>query len=242
VITSAVVEGVKGRRDGLLVAEVFGPTLQGEGPSMGAPAVFVRLSRCNLACLWCDTPYTWDWSRFDPRAQSRTWTVPDLAGWVLDHPIELVVVTGGEPLLQQGPLTVLVEQLAAAGRRVEVETNGTRAPGRRLVESGSWFNVSPKLANSGMPEHRRIVPDALAVLVGSGRARFKFVLRDPSDLEEVADLAGRFGLAPVWVMPEGTAAEAVLGGARRVAEEVIARGWGLSLRLHVLLWGDARGR
>jgi 7-carboxy-7-deazaguanine synthase len=238
----AVVDGAAGRREGLLVAEVFGPTLQGEGPSMGVPAVFVRLSRCNLACVWCDTPYTWDWSRFDPRVESRSWTVPDLAAWVLDRPTELVVVTGGEPLLQQGPLALLVERLAVAGRRVEVETNGTRAPERRLVESGVWFNVSPKLANSGMPEHRRVVPDALVALAGSGRARFKFVVGDVGELDEVAGLVARFGLAPVWVMPEGAAAEAVLGGARRVAEDVIARGWALSLRLQVLLWGDTRGR
>jgi 7-carboxy-7-deazaguanine synthase len=242
VTAPAVLDGITSGSDRLLVAEVFGPTLQGEGPSAGTPAVFVRLSRCNLACSWCDTPYTWDWSRFDPRAESRTWTVPDLAAWVLDGPAGLVVVTGGEPLLQHRPLTALVEQLTGAGRRVEVETNGTRAPERRLVESGAWFNVSPKLANSGMPEHRRIVPDALAALAGSGRARFKFVVRDRDELEEIAGLAGRFGLAPVWVMPEGVTAEAVLAGAQRVAEDVVARGWALSLRLHVLLWGDTRGR
>ena len=53
---------------GLLVAERFGverPTFQGEGPSSGVPALFIRLSRCNLTCTWCDTPYTWDTSRFD---------------------------------------------------------------------------------------------------------------------------------------------------------------------------------
>lgn len=242
VTTLAVRDGSAGGPERLLVAEVFGPTLQGEGPSMGVPAVFVRLSRCNLACVWCDTPYTWDWSRFDPRAESRPWTVPDLAAWVLARPPALVVVTGGEPLLQQRPLTTLVEQLTSAGRRVEVETNGTRAPERRLVESGAWFNVSPKLANSAMPEPRRIVPAALKALVDSGRARFKFVIHDRGDLEEIAGLATRFGLTPVWVMPEGATTEAVLSGAQRVAEDVIARGWGLSLRLHVLLWGDTRAR
>jgi organic radical activating enzyme len=56
---------------GLLVAEMFGPTFQGEGPSAGQRAVFVRTSRCNLSCSWCDTPHTWDWSRFDPHAEAR---------------------------------------------------------------------------------------------------------------------------------------------------------------------------
>ena len=53
----------------LIVAECFGvetPTFQGEGPSCGHPALFIRLSRCNLTCARCDTKYTRDWSRFDP--------------------------------------------------------------------------------------------------------------------------------------------------------------------------------
>ena len=224
------------------MAELFGPTLQGEGPSAGSAAVFVRLSRCNLACSWCDTPYTWDWTRFDPATESRPRTVAEVAGWVLGQPAGLVVITGGEPLLQQPPLVDLVDQLTGAGRRVEVETNGTRVPDPRLVASGARFNVSPKLTHCGMPEHRRIVPAALVALAGTGQATFKFVAREPRDLDEVADLVRRFGLAPVWVMPEGSTGEAVVGGAKALAEEVIARGWGLSLRLHVLLWGDTRGR
>ena len=54
----------------LIVAECFGvetPTFQGEGPSCGHPALFIRLSRCNLTCARCDTKYTWDWSRFDEK-------------------------------------------------------------------------------------------------------------------------------------------------------------------------------
>src|SRR5262245_52198924 len=52
--------------ESLVVSEVFGPTWQGEGPSIGRRCGFVRLGRCNLACTWCDTPYTWDWERYDP--------------------------------------------------------------------------------------------------------------------------------------------------------------------------------
>ncbi|RKN55078.1 7-carboxy-7-deazaguanine synthase QueE, partial [Streptomyces klenkii] len=98
----------------LIVAERFGvdrPTFQGEGPSMGEPAVFIRLSRCNLSCGWCDTPWTWDWERYDPRAESAGHSVEDLAAWALGAPTGLVVVTGGEPLLQQRQLVPLVRRL-----------------------------------------------------------------------------------------------------------------------------------
>ena len=79
----------------LLVAELFGPTFQGEGPSAGQQALFVRLSRCNLSCRWCDTSYTWDWSRFDPHAEARRLPVPEVARWLLQWPVRLVVVTDG---------------------------------------------------------------------------------------------------------------------------------------------------
>jgi organic radical activating enzyme len=233
---------------GLLVTERFGPTYQGEGPSTGHPAVFVRLSRCNLTCgkggglFACDTPYTWDWERFDPRVVARWEPVAAVAEWALDQGTDLVVITGGEPLLQQGELTGLVSALVQAGRRVEFETNGTIAPAAGLLRPGVRFNVSPKLASSGMPAERRIVPAALEALAASGAAVFKFVVCSPADLVEVDELVDRFGLAPVWIMPEGTDSDVLLEGMRALAEEVIGRRWHLGTRLHIHLWGDEPGR
>jgi uncharacterized Zn-finger protein len=80
----------------LIVAECFGvetPTFQGEGPSCGHPALFIRLSRCNLTCARCDTKYTRDWSRFDPRKESTKRSVADLVAWAASSPVELVVIT-----------------------------------------------------------------------------------------------------------------------------------------------------
>ena len=228
----------------LLVAETFGPTLQGEGPSCGRQALFVRLSRCNLSCPSCDTPYTWDWQRFDVRAETHRLTVLDILDWALGYPTELLVVTGGEPLLQQDLLVPLVTALGAAGRRVEVETNGTIVPVTAMVEAGTRFNVSPKLASFAAPgdAQRRINPQALRALVATGRAVFKFVVSSVTDLTEIADLQRQFDLRPVWVMPEGTTTERLLEVMGAVADEVVARGWHLSTRLHVMLWGDVRGR
>lgn len=229
----------------LLVAEHFGvevPTFQGEGPSCGHPALFLRLSRCNLTCTKCDTKYTWDWSRFDPRKESTKQTVADLMAWATSSPVELVVITGGEPLLQQARLVPLVEQLLAAGKRVEFETNGTIAPVPELLVDGVRFNVSPKIATFGIDEAKSIVPTALEALAQSGRAVFKFVAGTAGDLDRIAELADAHRLTPVWVMPEGTTAEAITATIRVLADAVAARGWHLTTRLHVLAFEDARGR
>jgi 7-cyano-7-deazaguanosine (preQ0) biosynthesis protein QueE len=225
-----------------MVSELFGPTVQGEGPSAGQLASFVRLSGCPLSCRWCDTPWTWDWTRYDRTAEQHSMTVEEVAAWAGRQPPRLTVVTGGEPLVQARQLTELVRALTALGKNVEIETSGIITPPSALAAAGAKFNVSPKLSSSGMPQQRRIRERALRALADSGAARFKFVAQDASDLAEIAGLQEAYGLSPVWVMPEGTTSTAVISGMRLLADEVIARGWHLSPRLHVLLWEDARGR
>lgn len=228
----------------LLVAETFGPTVQGEGPSAGQRAVFIRLLLCNLTCRTCDTPYTWDKTRFDLETEGRPVAGEDLLAWALDQDAELVVITGGEPLLQQRRLVPLVISLTASGRRVEVETNGTIAPLPELIDVVGQFNVSPKLTRfgAGMVASRRIKPDVLRAFAATGHAVFKFVVTGPAELEEISALAELHGLAPVWVMPEGTDAAVVTTRLQALADPAIRKGYHLTTRLHLLLWGDRRGR
>lgn len=226
----------------LVVAEVFGPTFQGEGPSVGRRAGFVRLGRCNLDCSWCDTPYTWDWDRYDPTSELRRESVATILEQLDAMRPEMVVVTGGEPLLQQRRLVPLLQACAARGWPVEIETNGTIAPDDRLRALVGQWNVSPKLANSGIPLDKRIRAEALASLRATGTAVFKFVVTQAADLDEVVDLVEAHELEPVWIMPEGTDPTTLLEHARQLAGPVLDRGWNLTLRLHVLLWGDERGR
>ncbi len=230
------------QREQLMVAEVFGPTVQGEGPSQGRRAVFVRLSGCHLACSWCDTPYTWDPTRFDLDAERVSMTVAQVLEEVAARSSDTVVITGGEPLLQQPGLLEVASHLHRSGHRVEVETSGTVPPRPELVNAVSAFNVSPKLSNSSMTPRRRIRPDALRAFVDTDKAVFKFVVVDQADLNEISELEHAHGLAPIWVMPEGRRQEEVLTRMRLLADPVIARGWNLTTRLHILLWGDARGR
>jgi 7-carboxy-7-deazaguanine synthase len=226
----------------LVVSEVFGPTVQGEGPSLGARAAFLRLGRCNLDCSYCDTPFTWNWDEYDPAVELSERAVDDVVAEIDAMGVDRVVVTGGEPLLQQRRLLPFLQAAAERGWTIEVETNGTLAPTAETATLVGRFNVSPKLANSGVAAEKAIVPAALAALQATGRAAFKFVASSPTDLEEVQAIVDAHALDPVWIMPEGVTPDAVLAGGRALADAVTARGWHLTTRLHVLLWGDERGR
>ncbi|MBW3615325.1 MAG: 7-carboxy-7-deazaguanine synthase QueE [Actinobacteria bacterium] len=226
----------------LVVSEVFGPTFQGEGPSIGRRAGFVRLGRCNLACSFCDTPYSWRWEDHDPAVELSRTTVAGVVAELEAMAVELVVVTGGEPLLQQRHLVSLAQEISRRGWECEIETAGTIGPAAALVGLVSRFNVSPKLANSGNVEEHRYKPEVLRAFEATGKAAFKFVVCAPEDLDEVQAMVDECGLRDVWIMPEGTEPSIVIDRSRRFAEQVLARGWHLTTRLHVLLWGDERGR
>lgn len=225
----------------LLVNELFGPTFQGEGPSAGQRAAFLRLADCNLACAWCDSRHSWDWRRHDQAAETRRVTVETVAAQLLALGTDLVVITGGEPLLQAEAVTDLVTLLRAAGRCIEVETNGTIPPPSQLTDLIERYNVSPKLRNAGLGS-RPIDAAALTAFVTSGKAVFKFVACGADDAAQIAALQDAYGLHPVWVMPQATSPEEVVSGMRQLADTALEHSWNLTSRLHILLWGDQRGR
>ncbi|WP_158884033.1 7-carboxy-7-deazaguanine synthase QueE [Amycolatopsis anabasis] len=234
--------------DTLVASEVFGPTVQGEGPTAGRRASFVRLGGCNLACSWCDTPYTWDGSRYDLRAELARKPVRDIVDRALVGDPGLVVISGGEPLLHQHQpgWTRLLWALRRAGVDIEIETNGTVAPTPATlnIDLNVRFNVSPKLAHSGDPAERRIRPEVLTALVESARASFKFVCATPADVDEAAELVHRYEMGPgnVWISPEGTSVDTIVGHTKILADRVVEHGFNLGTRLHVLAWGNERGR
>ncbi|WP_218952350.1 7-carboxy-7-deazaguanine synthase QueE [Amycolatopsis anabasis] len=209
-------------------------SFQGEGPWTGQRCAFVRFSRCNFRCGFCDTPESWDWSRYHPTEVSERVPVTDLVSWVGERAVDLVVLTGGEPMLQQPAMAALARGVKPAAR-VQVETNGSMPPTPELVSLVDLWVVSPKLANSGMPYATRIKPRALTALAETGRVAFKFVVTDPDrDLDEIAQLVEEYQLDPVWVMPEGTTREKVLAGMDALYAPATARGWNISTRLHIL--------
>lgn len=159
-----------------------------------------------------------------------------VADWVHESGVDLLVITGGEPVIQQRAMSALAERVRPAVR-VHVETNGTQAPHPELAELVDLWVVSPTLAHSGIAYDRRIVPPALRALRDTNRAVFKFVVADPAtDFGEIDALVSDLELNPasIWVMPEGRTAHSVATGVLQLREPAAARGWRVSTRLHIL--------
>ena len=239
--------------------EIF-HTIQGEGPSAGMPAVFIRASRCNLHCIWCDTDHTWNFENTpwphekdnSPGYQKHRKddvtidpTPAEAARIIVAFGCPRVVITGGEPLLQEDGFLEMIHLIRAEIPECafEVETNATRIPSPAFHEAVDQFNVSPKLANSAVPEALRLVADALAFFAASPKAWFKFVLSTPADLGEIQTLRTRF-LIPrdrILLMPEGRTAADIDRTAVQVSSICRDLGFRFCDRLHIRLWGDQRG-
>ncbi|MCD8071167.1 MAG: 7-carboxy-7-deazaguanine synthase QueE [Akkermansiaceae bacterium] len=214
--------------------EIF-HSLQGEGPSQGEPAAFLRLAGCNLACRWCDTAYARGAARaleLSPRG------VAEIVAGFSPRP-RLLVVTGGEPLLQQASLERLLPLLP--GMRAEVETNGTLFPSERLLGCVAQWNVSPKLAHARAGAGAD--PGVLRRFARTGRAWFKFVVRDEEDWREAAGLAERAGIprGRMLLMPLASRRAELDAALPLVAALCLKHGVRLADRLHIRLWDGRPG-
>lgn len=230
--------------------EVFA-SLQGEGPSAGVPVAFIRLSRCNLACTWCDTAYTWrfegdnrphrDGVAYDRKANQVTLTPAEAAERIAALGQSRLVITGGEPVLQAGALAEMLEHLPDMA--IEIETNGTVAPPARLDVRVDQYNVSPKLAHSGNPADLALIAERLDMWASDPRAFLKFVVASPADVDEVLSLQSRYRFRPghVFLMPEGTDSVTLRERQAWLSPLCLEHGLRMSDRLHIHLYGDTRG-
>lgn len=245
-------------RDWLLVSEQF-YTHQGEGPTAGQLAYFVRLGGCNLNCWWCDTPYTWVFDerhvamhrsgkQFSPQHELKRTPIYRLADSVVDSPARRLIVTGGEPMLQQEGILRLFERVVwrDPNRNLfEIETAGTIAPHENFAFFNVQWNVSLKLAHSRNELEKRRVPEAISDL-RSRNSVFKFVVNPSNpepDIDEICQLIDEFEIPGerVWLMPQGTRADEITQGLRKVNDYALSYGWNISSRTHVYIYGDERG-
>lgn len=208
------------------ITEIF-RSIQGESTRAGLPCSFIRLTGCSLRCVWCDTAYAFH--------GGREISVEAAADEVLALETELVEVTGGEPLEQEG-VYPLMERLLAAGRTVLLETGGHVALDR--VDPRVIKIVDVKPPGSGMSGAN--LPDNLERL--GPNDELKFVLADRRDFDWALDLVRAKSLdrahpvtfSPVWEgVPAGELAGWIRDSGRRIR---------LGVQLHKILWGDVPGR
>jgi len=227
----------------LRIAEIF-HSVQGEGIWAGVPSTFVRVSGCNLRCVWCDTPYA-SW-----KPEGPTMEVSEIVDQVLAANLDHIVLTGGEPMLFD-PIIDLAGSLKEHGKTITIETAGTIY--RDLP--CDLMSISPKLAHStpigqGDWERRheelRLQPEVLRKLIANYPYQLKFVVSDPNsgEIAEIESILAQLGpIEPnrVMLMPEGRDAQSLWVKAKQLVPVAMERNWRLAPRLQIDLFGDTRG-
>jgi 7-carboxy-7-deazaguanine synthase len=207
------------------VTEIF-HSIQGEGTRAGRPCVFVRFTGCDLRCNYCDTAYAF--------TGGREATREEVLAEVARHPCRLVLLTGGEPMLQRD-LPSLARDLLDRGYEVTVETHG-QAPLEALPAA------VVRIADVKTPESGEPATDLSWLERLERHDEVKFVVSSEADFRWSADVIRRHGLEDRVTVLVGP----VLG---RVEPSELAR-WilesglrvRLNLQIHKVVWGpDARG-
>lgn len=212
------------------VTELF-RSIQGEGPLAGRSAVFLRLAGCNLAenCpLNCDTKYAWKEPGKEMKPAEVAEKLTSLRG-----KNDLLVITGGEPLLQEEEIRYLFEE-EWEGKENEfeariVETNGTLLP---YEDWADYWSVSPH------------TPIDFSQWKQLENVYWKFVCNDLESIKRINEIVQRENLAPrnVWLMPEGYTSKDLNAKRRLVVEKALEHGFNYTDRLHILTWGNERGK
>jgi len=230
----------------ILISEIFGPTIQGEGALAGKLTVFVRTGGCDSRCNWCDTLYAVlpqhkaDWTKMN--AAQITARVEELSG---GFPT-LITLSGGNPALQ--PMGELLALGHARGHTFSIETQGTRAP--TWLRDVDYVTISPKPPSSGM-EFREDDFAACVQEAGLARVSLKVVVFDEEDYLFARDIWKMFPDTPFF-LSVGTAPSAreegdtagITKGIEWLIERASRDGWREATilpQIHVLLWGQKRG-
>jgi 7-carboxy-7-deazaguanine synthase len=241
----------RARSAALPVIEIFGPTVQGEGPQMGRPAYFVRLGGCDFRCAWCDSMHAVDPATV--RVTAKHLGPAEILSWVdaLQDGPDLVVLSGGNPALLE--LGSLVDLLHEAGFEVAVETQGSRwKPWLARVDR---IVVSPKGPSSGMDTeaNRCALAGFLQRAEDEGaRPVLKPVIFDETDLEHARWLAMTWPTLGLYLstgtdvgLSEQETLRALLARLRWLSETVALdrtlRRAHVGTQQHVLAWGTRRG-
>lgn len=240
------------RESTIRISEIFGPTIQGEGPLIGLPTVFVRTGGCDYRCSWCDTLHAVDseyrnqWASMSVDAIWRE--ITRLSG---GKPIT-VSLSGGNPAIQ--PLGVLINRGHDEGYRFALETQGSVA--KPWFIDLDYLVLSPKPPSSGMTTDWTIFDDCLSSAAGKPQVALKIVVFDDADYVYAKEAASRYPQLPVYLQPGNHTPpppddddaridlDGIMDRMLWLVNKVSADRWfdvRVLPQLHVLLWGNKRG-
>ncbi len=211
----------------LLVNEIF-TSLQGESSFSGLPCLFIRLTGCNLRCIWCDTKYAYD--------EGKECSTVEIVNIINASCVPLIEFTGGEPLLQKKEILEVIAGIDP-GKTVLLETNGSIS--LEYIPERVVKIVDVKLKGSG--ENGSFFEDNIGFL--NKKDEIKFVLADIFDYNEMKecclkyDLCNRFGVLISRVSGSGITDAEIAGNIIR--DRLNAR---YQVQLHKYIWKDEKGR
>lgn len=232
----------------LRIAEIFGPTIQGEGALIGEPTVFVRTGGCDYRCVWCDSLHAVDpvhrqsWARM---TTDQVWA--EIMRLSRGKPLT-VSLSGGNPAIQD--FTALIARGHDAGYRFACETQGSVAK--------PWFGdldtlvLSPKPPSSGETVDWDAFDACIVAGQGAVQTVLKIVIFDDVDYEWSQQVAARFPTLALYLQPGNPQVDPAQPVDPQdlsdrllwLVEKVTADGWfapRVLPQLHVLLWGNKRG-
>lgn len=226
------------------VLEIFGPTFQGEGRSIGQKTMFVRTGGCDYSCAWCDSAFTWDGSeKPDLMTAEDIVTQLDALG-SYGH----VTISGGNPLLHAS-IGTLVDILKSRGIMMSVETQGSYW--QNWILDIEDVTISPKPPSSGMTvDYDRL--DVFFKRLPEQQRAVKIVIFDEADLDFAATISDRYALKTLYLSlgnpdpaEEGTIAPRMLSDLKtlweRVAGDARFNHARVLPQLHALVFANDRG-
>lgn len=232
----------------LLISEIF-YSIQGEGINLGQPSIFVRTAGCTLKCSYCDSLYAVDFEKYNFNKEVKKYTIQEafkiLTDLMKEKNCRNLVITGGEPLLQQDKLTDLlimidnVEDMFS----VEIETNGTIKPIKEFDSFVDQYNISPKLSNSMNPAPKRKLNE---FFIRNNKFAYKFIYKfviiNKEDIKEVLELIDLYSIpnSKVILMPEGVTKEELIEKSQFIIEECKKYNFRFTPRLHIDIYGQKR--
>jgi 7-carboxy-7-deazaguanine synthase len=241
-------------KEHIRVSEIFGPTVQGEGPLIGRPTVFVRTGGCDYRCTWCDTLYAVLPAYHDEWALMTPADIIARVDELADGNPALVSLSGGNPALQ--PLAPLVALGRRTGHAFALETQGSIA--QPWFAELDWLILSPKPPSSGMVTGWDDFEACLKAAKGRPSCSLKIVVFNDGDYIYAQRVAARYPALPVYLQVGNPTPLTALGAPvtgeaniddllrrlRWLIGKVTADRWfavTVLPQLHVLAWGNKRG-